>query len=145
MAVYQAPPSPGFSRQEHWSGVPLPSPGLLDIHPLNQSLSVFGRQSWWDLLDSVVPFKLRAIPWRTVVMTNGHPTPTVLGGRVRVNTCLVKGSLSGHQQYPSWLSKLQIEFAGQNQLGAKHFKINSDWRKQSNYRGLSTSSSTDLY
>ena len=24
--AYQAPPSMGFSRQEHWSGVPLPSP-----------------------------------------------------------------------------------------------------------------------
>ena len=26
MAAYQAPPSLGFSRQEYWSGVPLPSP-----------------------------------------------------------------------------------------------------------------------
>ena len=25
-AAYQAPPSTGFSRQEYWSGVPLPSP-----------------------------------------------------------------------------------------------------------------------
>ena len=25
-AAYQAPPSIGFSRQEYWSGVPLPSP-----------------------------------------------------------------------------------------------------------------------
>ena len=24
-AAYQAPPSPGFSRQEHWSGLPFPS------------------------------------------------------------------------------------------------------------------------
>ena len=27
-AAYQAPPSVGFSRQEYWSGVPLPSPYL---------------------------------------------------------------------------------------------------------------------
>ena len=27
-AAYQAPPSMGFSRQEYWSGVPLPSPGF---------------------------------------------------------------------------------------------------------------------
>ena len=27
-AAYQAPPSMGFSRQEYWSGVPLPSPLL---------------------------------------------------------------------------------------------------------------------
>ena len=26
-AAHQAPPSMGFSRQEYWSGVPLPSPG----------------------------------------------------------------------------------------------------------------------
>ena len=28
-AAYQAPPSIGFSRQEYWSGVPLPSPWFL--------------------------------------------------------------------------------------------------------------------
>ena len=28
-AAHQAPPSMGFSRQEYWSGVPLPSPRLL--------------------------------------------------------------------------------------------------------------------
>ena len=27
-AAYQAPPSMGFSRQEYWSGVPLPSPNI---------------------------------------------------------------------------------------------------------------------
>ena len=26
MAAHQAPPSMGFSRQEHWSGLPFPSP-----------------------------------------------------------------------------------------------------------------------
>ena len=30
-AAYQAPPAMGFSRQEYWSGVPLPS---LFIHPI---------------------------------------------------------------------------------------------------------------
>ena len=30
-AVYQAPPSMGFSRQEYWSGVPLPSPKLYNF------------------------------------------------------------------------------------------------------------------
>ena len=29
MAAHQAPPSLGFSRQEHWSGLPFPSPGDL--------------------------------------------------------------------------------------------------------------------
>ena len=34
-AAYQAPPSMGFSRQEYWSGVPLPSPlNIIDEHYL---------------------------------------------------------------------------------------------------------------
>ena len=39
-AAYQAPPSMGFSRQEYWSGVPLPSPKcyLIDIVNLEVSL-----------------------------------------------------------------------------------------------------------
>ena len=32
-AAYQAPPSLGFSRQEYWSGVPLPSPMMAWLHP----------------------------------------------------------------------------------------------------------------
>ena len=31
-AAHQAPPSMGFSRQEYWSGVPLPSPGIWMYH-----------------------------------------------------------------------------------------------------------------
>ena len=30
-AVYQAPLSMGFSRQEYWSGVPLPSPVMANM------------------------------------------------------------------------------------------------------------------
>ena len=35
-AAYQAPPSMGFSRQEYWSGVPLPSPIKLLLLPNTQ-------------------------------------------------------------------------------------------------------------
>ena len=41
--AYQAPPSVGFSRQEYWSGVPLPSPlvclDLLKV-PLNMLMTI---------------------------------------------------------------------------------------------------------
>ena len=50
-AAYQAPPSMGFSRQEYWSGVPLPSPAMGDNllivdnsvwgHPFSSPLSSF--------------------------------------------------------------------------------------------------------
>ena len=39
-AAFQAPPSLGFSRQEYWSGVPLPSPYLppnIDLFPFLKS------------------------------------------------------------------------------------------------------------
>ena len=43
-AAYQAPPSMGFSRQEYWSGVPLPSPQKASMYLKNGSfLSAFVR------------------------------------------------------------------------------------------------------
>ena len=39
-AAYQAPPSMGFSRQEYWSGVPLPSP--IDIHTMKYNPAIKG-------------------------------------------------------------------------------------------------------
>ena len=46
--AYQAPPSMGLSRQEYWSGVPLPSPHILFTgvccHPLLQG--IFPTQGW---------------------------------------------------------------------------------------------------
>ena len=34
-AAHQAPPSMGFSRQEYWSGVPLPSPSVKHLTLIN--------------------------------------------------------------------------------------------------------------
>ena len=38
-AAHQAPPSLGFSRQEHWSGLPFPSPSLPLVHSFSEKLS----------------------------------------------------------------------------------------------------------
>ena len=38
-AAHQAPPSMGFSRQEYWSGLPLPSP-----------MNLLGDHKWWGLM-----------------------------------------------------------------------------------------------
>ena len=41
-AAYQAPPSMGFSRQEYWSGVPLPSPkGNLVLHNIQEDVNKY--------------------------------------------------------------------------------------------------------
>ena len=39
--AYQAPLSMGFSRQEHWSGLPCPSPGDLPILGIKPTSAVF--------------------------------------------------------------------------------------------------------
>ena len=41
-AAYQAPPSMGFSRQEYWSGVPLPSPNYIIVEVINPRVFLGG-------------------------------------------------------------------------------------------------------
>ena len=45
-AAYQAPLSMGFSRQEYWSGLPLPSPIYMPLINLQQNLAWGGRTQW---------------------------------------------------------------------------------------------------
>ena len=45
-AAYQAPPSMGFSRQEYWSGVPLPSPNAAPTEP---KFSKPGLSNTWTM------------------------------------------------------------------------------------------------
>ena len=47
-AAFQAPPSMGFSRQEYWSGVPLPSP-ILNTRQIQNS-SLFSASFFYFLL-----------------------------------------------------------------------------------------------
>ena len=60
-AAYQAPPSMGFSRQEYWSGVPLPSP-LFILHLSNFCLNAGDKDFLCFLLELLQPsFTLRSI------------------------------------------------------------------------------------
>ena len=47
-AAYQAPPSMGFSKQEYWSGVPLPSLSISSSSEYSGLISC--RMDWLDLL-----------------------------------------------------------------------------------------------
>ena len=53
-AAFQDPPSMGFSRQETWSGVPLPSPTLELLLPNFVALEAFASNSWQQY--KMVPF-----------------------------------------------------------------------------------------
>ena len=51
-AAYQAPPSMGFSRQEYWSGLPLPSPSkILVLRIQRQSETTLFLISWKEIGD----------------------------------------------------------------------------------------------
>ena len=61
-AAYQAPPSMGFSRQEYWSGVPLPSPS--SSHTRDQThASCIGRQIpyYWATKEALLTLHLGII------------------------------------------------------------------------------------
>ena len=46
-AAYQVPPPMGFSRQEYWSGAPLPSPGTVLRALYSLSHSILTVMVWW--------------------------------------------------------------------------------------------------
>ena len=45
-SAYQAPPSMGFSRQEYWSGLPLPSPALTTLQPQIKACAHLLSHGW---------------------------------------------------------------------------------------------------
>ena len=59
-AAYQAPPSMGFSRQEYWSGVPLPSPTEVKVRGIETRAfldtgHVFKSLTFWQIHQNVIP------------------------------------------------------------------------------------------
>ena len=72
MAAHQVPPSLGFSRQEHWSGLPFPSPmresevaqscptlsDPIGCSLPDTSVMVFSRQEYWSGLPLPSPHLL---------------------------------------------------------------------------------------
>ena len=63
-AAYQAPPTMGFSRQEYWSGVPLPSP-ILDTREQQISLVRYFREAWSPVVHGVAKSQAWLSDWTT--------------------------------------------------------------------------------
>ena len=52
-AAYQAPPSMEFSRQEYWSGVPLPSPSIMLAATITECVVCAGHCFVWNAVPSM--------------------------------------------------------------------------------------------
>ena len=80
-AAYQAPPSMGFSRQEYWSGLPLPSP--IPKSTNNKWWRVWRKGNTLALLvgmriDIATIENIMEVPWKTknrVSIWSSNPTP----------------------------------------------------------------------
>ena len=71
-AAYQAPPSLGFSRQEHWSGLPFPSPMHENESEVGQSCPTLR-----DPMDCSLPgssihgiFQARVLEWGAIAFSH---------------------------------------------------------------------------
>ena len=73
MAAHQAPPSLGFSRQEHWSGLPFPSP----MHEVKSEMEVAQScPTLSDPMDCSLPgssvhgiFQARVLEWGAIAFS----------------------------------------------------------------------------
>ena len=80
-AAHQAPPSLGFSRQEHWSGLPFPSP----MHEVKSESEVAQScPTLRDPMDCSLPdssihgiFQARVLEWVAIAFS-GHIYSTIL-------------------------------------------------------------------
>ena len=72
MAAHQAPPSLGFSRQEHWSGLPFPSPmhEIENESEVAQSCPTLSNPMECSLPGSSIHGRFQARSW------SGSPVPS---------------------------------------------------------------------
>ena len=77
-AAYQAPPSMGFSRQEYWSGVPLPSP-FLETAAAAAAKSLQSCPTLGDPMDCSLPgssvhgiLQARTLEWGAIAFSDSQ-------------------------------------------------------------------------
>ena len=103
-AAHQAPPSMGFSRQEYWSGLPLPSPRVscnrckFQKQGLPRWLN--GRESTSQCRRHGFDFWFVKTSWRK----KWHPTPLLLSGKSHGHRSLVGYSPWAHEKSQTQVS-----------------------------------------
>ena len=82
-AAHQAPPSLGFSRQEHWSGLPFPSPmhGSESEREVAQSCPTLSDPMDCSLPGSSVHgiFQARVLEWGVIAFSDVHVAYLIIG------------------------------------------------------------------
>ena len=103
-AAHQAPPSMGFSRQEYWSGVPLPSP---NINSNNNKKSSRDTKFLSLRIKTAVPVSLELgriypawLPHMTTWSPEGLKPASGAPARVQKNTDLAKPMTSSQKASP---------------------------------------------
>ena len=81
-AAHQAPLSLGFSRQEHWSGLPFPSPMHESESEVTQYVQLFATQ--WTATYQAPP----SLGFSRQEYRSGLPLPSPYGKRNQFNSCL---------------------------------------------------------
>ena len=91
-AAHQAPPSLGFSRQDHWSGLPFPSP-MHESEKWKWSRSVISDSLWpmyCSLPGSSIHgiFQARVLEWGAITFSPGYSRYTLIISFKTVNWLL---------------------------------------------------------
>ena len=81
-AAYQAPPSMGFSRQEHWSGVPLPSPSsdTKTFYLITTNYSKLRKKQKWPQMSFLWPRRPAFLGFKSVARVLGLMASCLLAG-----------------------------------------------------------------
>ena len=95
-AAYQAPPSMGFSRQEYWSGVPLPSPICYGGRPKIDKCKRKGLNFTESLLFMVIQINFFLIHGPAVTGTMFTSIPLA-----RTNHMATPGNKGACQRHPN--------------------------------------------
>ena len=138
MAVHQAPPSLGFSRQEHWSGLPFSSPMHKSESEVAQSCPTL-----CDPLDCSLPgssvhgvFQARVLEWGAIAFSEF--CHIVTGENLYLGS-LPSATDINNVSVSAWVGRLMGRWKEEPERGirtwkaSRHFKENKD--KSNNERG----------
>src|SRR5574337_1011705 len=93
MAAYQTPPSLGFSRQEHWSGLPFPSPMHESESEVAQSCPTLRDPKDCSPPGSSIHgiFQAKMLEWGAIAFSSSYCSAPKLGMLLVLNVhcCLV--------------------------------------------------------